>query len=387
MRSRVGRIAAGIAVGTALGLGGPSVTAAQVEVNVNELGEDIQSVPVSSRFNGTESRHGTTGADGDADVATDAFPDGTNVRVWDCGGEIVLVGPEDEAPCENRGELVGSFRWRDGTSISVDIFDSSMVVTAPSEGTAHWRVGAGVDLAAYTNFEDVACDQPDVLACQGDTGGYTVVGSIEYLRDRWGYGVEVGYGTAPDVTQTIPGGRVEIETDVLTVAPLLSYWFDPRFAITLGAMWLHNMSDLTRRNGTVETVHHDEGNVNGYARGEFHVPLTSRLRLAFGAGVSTSFAGDDADSPVFLATARLSTRLGGRDRSPDVRRDSDGDGVSDRDDVCPGTPRGATVDDRGCPMDSDNDGVFDGLDACPSTPAGMQVDETGCPIHEDGGGR
>ncbi|MFN2384477.1 MAG: outer membrane beta-barrel protein [Gemmatimonadota bacterium] len=60
--------------------------------------------------------------------------------------------------------------------------------------------------------------------------------------------------------------------------------------------------------------------------------------------------------------------------------DSDGDGVPDGLDACPNTPQGAMVDERGCPMDSDNDGVYDGIDKCPNTPAGVQVDETGCPL-------
>ncbi len=60
--------------------------------------------------------------------------------------------------------------------------------------------------------------------------------------------------------------------------------------------------------------------------------------------------------------------------------DSDGDGVFDGIDQCPDTPKGATVDARGCPSDSDNDGVLDGIDKCPNTPAGTKVDETGCPV-------
>jgi len=66
--------------------------------------------------------------------------------------------------------------------------------------------------------------------------------------------------------------------------------------------------------------------------------------------------------------------------------DSDGDGVSDRRDRCPGTPRGATVDERGCPKDSDGDGVFDGIDACPDTPKGWPVDGRGCALDSDGDG-
>ena len=61
-------------------------------------------------------------------------------------------------------------------------------------------------------------------------------------------------------------------------------------------------------------------------------------------------------------------------------RDTDGDGVPDRRDKCPDTPRGAKVDVNGCPLDSDGDGVYDGIDQCPDTPAGLKVDATGCPI-------
>ena len=66
--------------------------------------------------------------------------------------------------------------------------------------------------------------------------------------------------------------------------------------------------------------------------------------------------------------------------------DSDGDGVPDRKDDCPDTPRGATVDEKGCPKDSDGDGVFDGIDRCPDTPKGWPVDASGCPIDSDGDG-
>jgi outer membrane protein OmpA-like peptidoglycan-associated protein len=66
--------------------------------------------------------------------------------------------------------------------------------------------------------------------------------------------------------------------------------------------------------------------------------------------------------------------------------DSDGDGVYDDKDECPNTPRGATVDARGCPSDSDQDGVFDGIDQCPGTPRGATVDARGCPSDSDNDG-
>ncbi len=66
--------------------------------------------------------------------------------------------------------------------------------------------------------------------------------------------------------------------------------------------------------------------------------------------------------------------------------DADGDGVRDRKDKCPDTPRGAVVDERGCPADADGDGVFNGIDQCPDTGKGCPVDVKGCPLDSDGDG-
>ncbi len=77
-----------------------------------------------------------------------------------------------------------------------------------------------------------------------------------------------------------------------------------------------------------------------------------------------------------------------RKRAERLCTDSDGDGVPDEKDVCPDTPKGASVDDKGCAIeeepevekvgDSDWDGVNDDLDRCPDTPKGAKVDDMGC---------
>jgi len=59
--------------------------------------------------------------------------------------------------------------------------------------------------------------------------------------------------------------------------------------------------------------------------------------------------------------------------------DTDGDGVDDISDQCPGTSPGVPVAPTGCP-DSDADGVDDQTDQCPGTPLGAQVDMFGCEI-------
>lgn len=64
-------------------------------------------------------------------------------------------------------------------------------------------------------------------------------------------------------------------------------------------------------------------------------------------------------------------------------KDSDNDGVPDKDDRCNDTPPNVAVDAFGCPVDSDNDGVPDYLDTCPETPTNVKVDEKGCPVDSD----
>jgi outer membrane protein OmpA-like peptidoglycan-associated protein len=95
---------------------------------------------------------------------------------------------------------------------------------------------------------------------------------------------------------------------------------------------------------------------------------------------STSFSGGNWAGHI-VGSAGLSIFTG-----PSGYRDSDHDGVPDRLDACPGTPVGAVVDSRGCPLDSDRDGVYDGLDACPNTPEHAEVDARGCPKDSDGDG-
>jgi len=70
------------------------------------------------------------------------------------------------------------------------------------------------------------------------------------------------------------------------------------------------------------------------------------------------------------------------------RKDKDKDGVWDKLDMCPETPRGVAVDSVGCPLDEDHDGVPDYLDHCLGTlPEAVPfVDSLGCDKDTDGDG-
>lgn len=62
--------------------------------------------------------------------------------------------------------------------------------------------------------------------------------------------------------------------------------------------------------------------------------------------------------------------------------DSDGDGIINSRDQCPDTP--GTFENNGCPEDSDDDGIPDNEDACPDQPGNRA--NNGCPEDADGDG-
>jgi rhamnogalacturonan endolyase len=68
---------------------------------------------------------------------------------------------------------------------------------------------------------------------------------------------------------------------------------------------------------------------------------------------------------------------------PSIIEDSDDDGVSDTNDLCPATQSGQIVNASGCAqnqLDDDNDGVKNNLDLCLNTPSGTAVNSQGCTL-------
>lgn len=91
---------------------------------------------------------------------------------------------------------------------------------------------------------------------------------------------------------------------------------------------------------------------------------------AYLSGIDATFHGADVKHDFWKATLGLEFAFG-------AAKDSDGDGVSDKKDKCPGTPPGVAVDENGCPLDRDGDGVPDYKDDCPDE-AGLEK-FNGCP--------
>lgn len=112
------------------------------------------------------------------------------------------------------------------------------------------------------------------------------------------------------------------------------------------------------------------------------------LNLAASVGISVfAFGGPPRDSDGDRVANKTDlcpdTPLGAEVDADGCPTDGDGDGVFDGLDQCAGTPSGAFVDSVGCPTDEDDDGVFDGIDVCPNTPVGAVADANGCPIDSD----
>ncbi len=110
-----------------------------------------------------------------------------------------------------------------------------------------------------------------------------------------------------------------------------------------------------------------------------------QLRADLGARHAFTSGDDPAQDPIdYIGSIGLQYAWGGT--VPRKVEDSDGDGVTDDLDRCPGTPAGTPVDTNGCPLDDDGDGVTNDMDKCPGTPAGAKVDASGCELDSDGDG-
>jgi len=143
----------------------------------------------------------------------------------------------------------------------------------------------------------------------------------------------------------------------------------------------HNSTDLNLKIGAGLMVPlNDQFAVDLQARYSHNVVVVSEdFPIGF-YGQDTWGSYDDRPFRSYLElTVGLACLFGGEP-------DTDGDGVKDSKDLCPGTPLGVVIDKAGCPLDGDADGVPDYLDQCPDTPAGVAVDDKGCPRDTDGDG-
>jgi len=251
--------------------------------------------------------------------------------------------------------------------------------------------------AAHAAYADVDATTPYM----GIQGTYEFTDGVRNNDDGLGVNLLFGFPTseyfAPEVN--LSGVRADrrgasgsdkrwdLGLDFAIYPWKRSSWFSPFLLVGGGAQHV----DRATNDGTY-------GFAN--AGGGFLVNLNEARTVALRVDAKRYWVFDDDASPNHdhLNETRINAGVQfvlGKKNEPAVAApppppaDTDGDGVPDNIDLCPGTPAGTQVDARGCPLppppppkDSDGDGVYDNLDACPNTPVGMKVDDRGCAIRE-----
>lgn len=229
-----------------------------------------------------------------------------------------------------------------------------------------WYVGAGLGISEMepnTNNTDYSIDD------ERDFGGTVYLGYT--LDKRWS--VEGYYSDLGEVTLK-PKGSIGYGD------------------VGVSALYYLYGNNSTSRRGLSAFV---RGGI-GRMRNDTNLPYRrdNDLHFMHGAGIEYGLANDvtlragldlyDEDSRLFSVGLRIA--LNGEEKPViEPPKDSDGDGVIDAKDQCPGTPQGEVVDASGCVVikDSDNDGVADPQDQCPGTPQGKEVDASGCAVIKD----
>ena len=191
----------------------------------------------------------------------------------------------------------------------------------------------------------------------------------------WALEIAGGYTpTSEDVTGGYDASFVNIASDIV-FSPWASRVGGPYLFLGMGA---GRTSAVATEAGNLEL---DQGLLEG--GGGLKLWLTDAIGVRLEARVAHWLPKESEGAPsvnYVMLTGGLTFALGARGR------DTDADGVPDSRDRCTETPKGATVDKKGCPSDSDGDAVLDGLDQCADTPKGCVVDAKGCPLDADGDG-
>ncbi|HXS83795.1 MAG TPA: thrombospondin type 3 repeat-containing protein [Methylomirabilota bacterium] len=232
-----------------------------------------------------------------------------------------------------------------------------------------WAVSG---LAGYGQFSEKLKYPVDSLADTPIYGGRIARGIGEYWI------IELG-GAFGQTHELRPGGGDGDKVSFMNLSASLIAQLPPagnfgRFYAAAGGGYSQYDSD-----GAPEDLHYGTFEA---ALG-WHVPVTPELSVRLEARNVLSIPHENwstANKADQQYWGGLTYGWGGKPKDTDL------DGVPDKKDTCPNTPKGATVNATGCPTDADGDGVYDGLDQCPNTPKGATVDAKGCPTDSDGDG-
>ncbi|GET45265.1 OmpA family protein [Capnocytophaga felis] len=163
--------------------------------------------------------------------------------------------------------------------------------------------------------------------------------------------IEKGYGYTKDVAKV---DQSFWGVDLRAKYHLNSLW--------TGARWFDPYLQLGGGYAAIE----DEGKFRALGGGGLNFWFTENIGLNLQTAFNSAFQKDEKKQDFFQHSVGVAIKFGGKD--------TDGDGVFDKDDECPEVP--GLKEFNGCP-DTDGDGIADKNDACPEE-AGLK-EFNGCP--------
>ncbi|QNK62651.1 OmpA family protein [Pedobacter sp. PAMC26386] len=198
-----------------------------------------------------------------------------------------------------------------------------------------------------------------------DIRGVVNVATVDFLRreNSVNFFVTVGYGLvayAPKVT-SVGGGvtdwkdkagknhdKTYVKEAYIPVGAGVKFKVSDRVAFNLG--YTMHFIDGDNFNGIYGNATTKDKFSYGYAGLEFSLGSKAKPDLEWVNPLAMMY--DELKDPSLRREVEaLKTRVSNVEKSvEDLKKDSDGDGVSDQFDKCPGTPAGTAVDGSGCPL-------------------------------------
>ncbi len=218
--------------------------------------------------------------------------------------------------------------------------------------------------ASNTGDEDVRVEPRLTLAGRGGPVRWSFTGSFVVRSER-------------EVTNLVFGNELRLTAGVGLV------FANERFMIGPEGYVVTPIRDLPTGASALFAKNQSGGEIHLGA--SYLIADALRVGVAAGPGIGTGPGIPDVRAVFNVSYAPITRAAAGV-------ADTDDDGVSDPEDLCPTVPMGPNPDPRrrGCPIaDTDGDGVFDGEDQCINDPMGPTPDPArrGCPLRDrDGDG-
>ncbi|GIM55049.1 OmpA family protein [Capnocytophaga cynodegmi] len=224
-----------------------------------------------------------------------------------------------------------------------------------------WKIGFGV------NAVDVRTPSDEFREFMKDWGGPSDFNILPAVS-RLSVGRYIGSGFSAELSGSL--NKIEKGYGYVKDAPKVdqSFWgVDLRAKYHLNSLWTGaRWFDPYLQLGGGYAAIEDEGKFRALGGGGLNFWFTENIGLNLQTAFNSAFQKDQKNHDFFQHSVGVAIKFGGKD--------TDGDGVFDKDDECPEVA--GLKEFNGCP-DTDGDGIADKNDACPEE-AGLK-EFNGCP--------